>query len=183
MKANQTTVLQWSNSLIVFLTVSVLFIKLFQALHLQLCLTSRVHRTMILRCFCYEILIPEFLWPEVIEIYSQSFSFQGANLGQIPVAFISCVKSINCGIQEIGWFMFCAEGKRLLCCSMAAAGAARNAYQRQLRGHLCFSLCARMYEQCTLLLSPKMKVIVKKRGKSLLQTWWKYIIYVCIFIR
>lgn len=131
------TVLQWSNSLIVFLTVSVLFIKLFWALHLKLCLTSRVHGTMILRCFCCEILIPEFLWSEGIDTYSQSFSFQRASLGENPVAFIFYVKYINCGIREIEWFMFCAEGKRWQCWCTAAARAACNAYQRQLQGHLC----------------------------------------------
>lgn len=80
-------------------------------MHLKLRFTSRFHRTMILWCFCRENLILEFLWPKGVETYSQSSSFQGANLGQIPVAFIFYVKYINCRIQETGWFMFCAEQK------------------------------------------------------------------------
>lgn len=117
---------------------------------------------------------PRILWPERTETNSQSFSFQGANLGQIQGFHLLCkiYKLWNPGNRVL--YVLC-KGKRL----QGSTRAACTAYQRQLQGHLCFSLCTRMYEQCTLLLSPRMQATVKEREKLLLQPWPKYI-YVCI---
>lgn len=117
-------------------------------------------RIMTLWCFCSEILIPEFLWPERTETNSQSFSFQGANLGQIQGFHLLCkiYKLWNPGNRVL--YVLC-KGKRL----QGSTRAACTAYQRQLQGHLCFSLCTRMYEQCTLLLRPRMQATVKEIEK------------------
>lgn len=123
-------------------------------------LPPRAHRVMTLWFFCSEILSPEFLWPERTETNSQSFSFQGANLGQIQGFHPLCkiYKLWNPGNRVL--YVQC-KGKRL----QGSTGAVCTAYQRQLQGHLCFSLCSRMYEQCTLLLSPSMQATVKEREK------------------
>lgn len=85
----------------------------------SLYLPSRAQRIMTLWSFCYEILIPQLLWPEKTETNSQSISFQEANLGQIQDFHLLCkiYKLWNPGNRVL---YFVCKGKRLQCCSREA---------------------------------------------------------------